>query len=145
MFPGEFDEQAIDAALAREWDGGGAEGGAGPTCRWLYKNISMDAGGRVFPCCGAPEAKGDLVFAKLDGEVDPFNSPMHRLARLSFANPAEYTGRLRVLPQTQEPYCVRCQWVDMQADIDSAQVANYLRAAGPELFCDESVRLLSEW
>ena len=146
MFPLEFDEAAIDAALEHEWDGSGTAGGRGPSCRWLYKNITIDAKGRILPCCGAPEAKGDLVFTNLGEDADPFNSPMHKRARLSFADPAAYANRLRVLPDNgREPYCVRCQWVDMQADIDSAQVANYLRAAGSPLLSDESIRMLSEW
>jgi MoaA/NifB/PqqE/SkfB family radical SAM enzyme len=115
------------------------------TCRWLYKNVTMDANGRIFPCCGAPGPSGDLIFSNFDANnsQEPFNSEKYRRARQFFADQNAYERDRDMRSGDGEPYCVDCQWSDGQADIDSAQVAFYLRAAGNELFSAKSVAMLS--
>ena len=39
----------------------GITGTSDHTCSWLYKNMSVDANGRVFPCCSAPRPDADLM------------------------------------------------------------------------------------
>ena len=52
-----------------------------------YKNIVMDAAGRIMPCCGAPRPDINLVFGKIEADGgDPFNS--EDTARLGHGSPA---------------------------------------------------------
>jgi pyruvate-formate lyase-activating enzyme len=58
----------------------------GPTCDWLYHNVTMDGAGRIMACCMAPDRTDKhLVFANFT-DSDIVNSPMAKLARLSFAD-----------------------------------------------------------
>jgi MoaA/NifB/PqqE/SkfB family radical SAM enzyme len=148
-FPDSHDAETIE----REFESGWLEklvgqpqeerGSAGHTCHWLYKSMTMDAGGKILPCCAAPGSGRDLVFSSFDtGAVkDPFNSDKYRLARLYFADKEAYLRTER----RQEPYCVNCTWNQTRTDIGSAQVENYLKAAGSALFSAKSIRMLSSW
>lgn len=147
--PDELSTDTIEAAFDKDFAprqehaaGEGHRDNGQQTCRWLYKNIVMDANGRVLPCCGAPKPEGDLVYAHLNG-ADPFNSPRYQRARTFFADRAAYERSRQA--DTMEPYCTRCEWTDCQADIDAAEVANYLLTAGPGLFSARSVDILSSW
>ncbi|MDQ2948308.1 MAG: hypothetical protein M3Y27_20625 [Acidobacteriota bacterium] len=111
------------------------------TCRWLYKNIAMDANGRIFPCSGAPGPNSDLVYASLNSS-DPFNSDRYRMARLFFADRQAYDRENHMDP---EPYCSQCEFSDCTADIDSTQIRQYLRAAGAGLFNPRCADILSSW
>ena len=58
----------------------------GEPCQWLYKNLVMDALGRVIPCCSAPK-KDDgykYVFSTVDEsfEGEPYNSDCYRYVRM---------------------------------------------------------------
>lgn len=110
-------------------------------CHWLYKNMVMDATGRIIPCCAAPQPAADLVFAQFNGaeSEDSFNSEKYRIARISFADKSAAAASIH------KPHCVDCDWFSDQqaAQIDSAQVRNYLRASGA--FRTEAPRFLSEW
>jgi len=112
-------------------------------CHWLYKNMVMDATGRIIPCCAAPQPKADLVFANFAGpeSEDSFNSEKYRVARLSFADKSARTILER------PPHCVDCDWLSDQqaAQIDSVQVRNYLKSAGRTLFDPETLNFLSNW
>lgn len=135
QFPARFDETSIAAAFERDW-GPAFEAGDGRTCRWLYKNITMDATGRIMPCCGAPSrANGDLVLAHVERDAEPFHSRAYRQARLWFVN--REAG--------SQGACSRCQWQDSVADIDYAHVTAYLRAIGPPLLEHGTIRTLAEW
>ena len=153
-FPDDLDVRAIE----REFEAGWVErlahqpkedcepvAASEHTCRWLYKNITMDANGRIFPCCGAPGPSGDLIFSNFDAHEpqDPFNSEKYRRARKFFADRNAYQRERETRTGEGEPYCVDCQWSDGMADIDSAQVAYYLRAAGQALFSAKCVAMLS--
>src|SRR5260221_9883092 len=86
------------------------------TCHWLYKNIVMDANGRVFPCAAAPGPGRDMTFARIPSDAgDPFNSDKHRLARLSFASKEAYANE----KPDEDPYCVGCDWNQTKTDIDT--------------------------
>ena len=111
----------------------------GHTCHWLYKNMAMDARGRILPCCGAPRPDTRLVFAKFDaGGDDVFNSEMYRQARAFFrqwGSPAPGDG----------PYCTRCEWDHETVNIGSPEIRRYFRAADPSFFDWRSVELLAGW
>jgi hypothetical protein len=117
------------------------------TCHWLYKSMSMDSKGRVFPCCGAPSPDRDLVFSQFDGGAgpDPYNSGKYRQSRLFFANPEQYRRGRESGSAEQEPYCVRCEWQKTTPNADIAQIRRFLKDAAGDLFSAESADLLSSW
>ena len=111
-------------------------------CHWLYKNMVMDATGRIIPCCAAPQPNSDLVFANFTADApESFNSAKYRIARQSFiAKPVAATLE-------PPPHCVNCDWFSDQqaAQIDSAQVQNYLNSVGKNFFDKASLSFLSKW
>ncbi|MGA2739699.1 MAG: radical SAM protein [Bryobacteraceae bacterium] len=84
-FPDSVDADTIARAFENPWDphaAGDSPPSEGHTCHWLYKNMVMDATGRIMPCCGAPRKDTNLVFATFGGNGDdPFNSEKYRQAR----------------------------------------------------------------
>ncbi len=111
---------------------------AGHTCHWLYKNMVMDATGRIMPCCGAPRPDTNLVFAKFDtASADPFNSEKYRQARSFFSTGAPSAG--------DAPYCTRCEWDHTVVNIGSPEIRRYFRAADSSFFDRRSLALLSAW
>jgi MoaA/NifB/PqqE/SkfB family radical SAM enzyme len=109
-------------------------GSAGHTCSWLYKNLSVDANGRVFPCCCAPRPDADLEFGRLDTTPDPFNSDKYRMARRHFTGaPAG----------AEASYCAKCTWPKETAQIDRDEIRHYLRGIGA--FSHDTIRRLSSF
>jgi MoaA/NifB/PqqE/SkfB family radical SAM enzyme len=138
--PEAVDAPAISGAFERPWrTEGPPESGNSPghTCHWLYKNMVMDATGRIMPCCGAPRPDADLVFSNFDGESDPFNSAKYRQARLSFAGNSHSSG--------EGLYCTRCEWDHTAVNIGEREIRRYFRGAHPAFFDRRSLRLLSSW
>lgn len=135
----EFEAGWAERAAQTAWQGM-AEGPSPVTCHWLYKSMSMDAGGRVFPCCGAPTRDRNLVFAQFDGVsgTNPYNSPKYRLARSFFANP-------QTSHAAQQPHCVRCEWQKSTPNTDVPQVRQFLAASAGDLFDGASLDLLLSW
>lgn len=79
----------------------------GGTCSWLYFSESVDALGRVMPCCIAPSTRKRLVFGELaGGAVEAWNGDDYRLARLAFADREAF----RATPRSQQeiPWCAVC-------------------------------------
>jgi MoaA/NifB/PqqE/SkfB family radical SAM enzyme len=154
-FPGDVAAEAIEREFAGSWTGQSAgiaaesSGSAAQppaTCEWLYKSITMDAGGKVFPCCCAPTANADLLFAKVEeqGSTDVFNSDKQQLARLSFADPQEYDAQREAGGYGRGPYCARCEW-SKTADPGGEQLRQYFNATVRGLWNSESLNLLSSW
>ncbi len=137
-FPEGVDAGTIGSAFERPWKTrleGEEPPKPGRTCHWLYKNIVMDATGRILPCCGAPRPDADLVFSSLDGgDEDPFNSEKYRRARACFRGAASDGG--------SAPYCARCEWDHTTVNIGSPEIRRYFRAADPAFFDRRSLRLL---
>ncbi len=154
-FPEDLDAAAIDAAFHAGWMEQLAlqpEADFNPgarsdhMCHWLYKNMVMDATGRVIPCCAAPRPDADLVFDRFNGEAgDSFNTEKYRLARLSFADKAAYAMARAASTLAVDPHCANCDWYSDQqaAVIGGAQIEKYFRIAGNGLFDSESIRILS--
>ncbi len=142
----EFDQRWTDKAEARSVPGVTSEPAPGQTCEFLYKSITMDAGGRIFPCCCSPTPNRDLTFAQFDigSSGDEFNSDKHQRSRLAFVDPKAYQLDRDARGFDRDPYCVKCEW-DKTADPSSKQIRNYFHAAGPDLIGDRSLEALSNW
>jgi len=111
---------------------------SGHTCHWLYKNIVMDATGRIMPCCGAPRPDINLVFGRIEADgSDPFNSERYCQARAWFSGGAS--------PADDGPYCMRCEWDHTAVNIGGDQLRNYFQAVDGALFDRQSLHLLSSW
>jgi MoaA/NifB/PqqE/SkfB family radical SAM enzyme len=138
-FPKEVDAETIGRAFERplrtqpEND---EPPSPGHTCHWLYKNIVMDATGRILPCCAAPRPEADLVFSDINaGDEDPFNSEKYRRARACFRD-AAFAGAAVF-------YCSRCEWDHATVNIGNPEIRRYFRAADPAFFDHRSLRLLA--
>lgn len=140
-FPDALEAENIARAFDSPWEQPGANGASpvsGHTCHWLYKNMVMDATGRIMPCCGAPRPDTNLVFGSFDGGGgDPFNSEMYRMARSSFSAGASTAGGA--------PYCSRCEWDQETVNIGDPEIRRYFRAADPAFFDRRSLRFLTDW
>jgi MoaA/NifB/PqqE/SkfB family radical SAM enzyme len=109
------------------------------SCQWLYRNMVMDATGRVLPCCAAPKPGADLVFDHFSGAADSFNSGKYQAARAHFAGPGSIAPGAR-----GDPHCNRCEWNQDTAHTDEDQVEQYFRTVPGRLFSAE-VRDLLSW
>ena len=142
-FPDSVESGDIARAFERPWAQAQPAADAlpprsGHPCHWLYKNIVMDATGRIMPCCGAPRPDTNLVFATFDGDGgDPVNYPRHRQARAWFAGGANSSD--------DAPYCTRCEWDQTTVNIGGPEIKRYLRAADAAFFDARSLRSLSDW
>jgi len=151
--PDSLDEETIEREFEVRWgekaNGNAPEGMAhsNATCHWLYKSMTMDAGGKIFPCCGAPTPDKDLVFANFDGKDAPalFNSEKYQLARLFFADSKAYRAERDAGSLDRDPHCVDCEWNKTAANTDRTQIRNYLSAAGGSVLTAASVNILSSW
>ncbi len=141
-FPAEVEEETIAHAFEMPLyevgpHRGKVSSGVDHTCHWLYKNLVMDATGRILPCCSAPRPDADLVFAQFDGQGDPFNSPKYHSARAFFS-----AGKV---PSENAPYCTKCDWDQTASTISGPEIRRYFRTADAAYFDRRSLRLLSEW
>ena len=110
---------------------------SGHTCHWLYKNIVMDATGRILPCCGAPRPDANLVFGTIEGNgADLFDTEMYRQARSFF------TG---TRASDNSPYCTQCEWDQTAVNIGGTEIRRYFRTVDAAFFDRQSLQLLSGW
>jgi MoaA/NifB/PqqE/SkfB family radical SAM enzyme len=129
----EFSNRWASAALAG--DESHTNRTAAHTCNWLYKNMVMDANGRILPCCGAPRPDLHLVFATFPADADCFNSRDYQRARAHFANgPVESTQPI--------PHCKNCEWDHSHTEVGHDQIQLFLRTAG---LPSDAIHLLSDW
>jgi len=78
------------------------------TCTWLYYNITVDAVGRIMPCCISPSIAKHLVFGNLaDGSADPYNLDAFQEARLAFADRGRFEEK-RAGANAPAPWCASC-------------------------------------
>ena len=117
------------------------------TCHWLYKNMVMDANGRILPCCASPRPDVQLVFSTLNHErpEDCFNSELYQEARQFFADKSRYETMRANSEGTQGPYCANCKWEQLKTDIGPAQVAQALRTFGKGLLNSQTIPILADW
>jgi MoaA/NifB/PqqE/SkfB family radical SAM enzyme len=135
--PGEAFLQAYDE-LGNQPAEAGETPNPGRTCHWLYKNMVMDATGRIMPCCGPPGAQANLVFGSFDrGSTDVFNSAKYRRARESFVDPSQ--------PSPADPHCARCEWDQTTVNIGGPEIRRYFKSAGRPFSDRRTLDLLSDW
>jgi MoaA/NifB/PqqE/SkfB family radical SAM enzyme len=152
-FPSEINAEAFEGAFEVSWLNRfqpqlQSAVRAKSRCSYLYKNMVMDANGRVLPCCAAPQPDVDLNFSIFDeGAADPFNAEKYKLARLSFTDKASYRIERAKSLLTKDPHCLKCDWYANQAtaQIDGAQIRTYLEATPRSVFDDRSKDILSSW
>jgi MoaA/NifB/PqqE/SkfB family radical SAM enzyme len=79
------------------------------TCQWLYQSLTLDARGRVLPCCMPPEKALHRVYGSLpaDGPL-LFNEPDYRMSRLAFADRGEFDAIGGGLSSQDVPFCAIC-------------------------------------
>lgn len=139
-FPESLDGSAITRAFEEPWTMQAASDsppGSGHTCHWLYKNMVMDANGRIMPCCGGPRPDTNLVFDRFDGNgTDVFNSERYRQARAWFSGGAA---------GDDPPHCTQCEWDQTTVNVGSPEIRRYFRAADAAFFDNRSLALLSDW
>ncbi len=79
------------------------------TCPWLYQSLTIDARGRVLPCCMAPEKELHRVYGSVPGDGPLlFNEPDYRMSRLAFADRREFDAVGGELSSKDVPFCAIC-------------------------------------
>lgn len=151
-FADSLETDALERDFERRWSDGidGPHPVAvetGPTCKWLYKSMTLDAGGRIFPCCAPPEPAKDLIFAQAGDEPpgDLYNSDKYRLARQSFAHPREYRRKIEARGLAHGPHCGSCEWDKDHVTTEGTQIKVFLKSAGGQLFNGASMDILTSW
>jgi len=139
--------EILEREYARGWTGRRTGAGENPgasahTCRWLYKSMTLDANGRILPCCGAPKPGVDVVFGDL-GDSDEFNSPRYLQARRFFRDPAAYGAERE--SGGPSVYCANCEWNQDHTEFGPAEVAQYLRTAGRGAVDAATIETCSSW
>jgi hypothetical protein len=106
--------------------------------------MTLDANGRILPCCGAPKPGVDVVFGALgDRSADEFNSERYLQARRFFHNPADYEAvRASGGPSV---YCAGCEWDQDHTEFGAGEVAQYLRTAGRGAIDTATIEKCSNW
>ncbi|MCL4782664.1 MAG: hypothetical protein KJZ70_06490 [Bryobacterales bacterium] len=145
-----LDAEQIRRAFEQPWDRPTEQEAAAQSdhaCHWLYRNLVMDATGRVMPCCAAPSPANNLVFAQFDTATDdPFNSPRHRQARALFAGPPDRGDMHRAAqPASPDFPCASCEWDQTKVNIGSREIDRYFRQTDPILFDKRTRQLLTNW
>jgi pyruvate-formate lyase-activating enzyme len=149
------DEPALDAEFARPWrervgEGGGAldepSRANSPACAWLYQNLTLDAGARLFPCCMAPETGRHKVYGPLPAGRGAFNVADLRSSRLAFADRAAFDADPARARESAPPYCAVCTEKPELTYTLERDVRRDLRLAEPRgVLGDDLVRRLTEW
>lgn len=153
--PDDVDAEAIEAAFDAPWADAAdpifaSRAGDGsappPSCKWLYASMSMDADGRIMPCCGSPRPGIDLVFGQFEAQsaLHAFNSEKYRMSRLALNDPAAHRRERESGRLARDTYCVGCTW-PREPNWSDDNVRQYFHAAGRGLFNRESVGLMTAW
>ncbi len=80
------------------------------TCEWLYQSITLDAAGRIHPCCMPPERSLHRVYGKFpQEEADPFMAQDMIASRLAFANREAFEQQHPNQSQSEVPFCAICK------------------------------------
>jgi MoaA/NifB/PqqE/SkfB family radical SAM enzyme len=111
-------EEAIHRQFERAWvDRPGLDAAAdepsraqAPTCHWLYQSLTLDARGRVLPCCMAPEIHHHKVYGSASGARPEtlVNLTDLRRSRLGFADRPAFDAEMASHPGQTAPYCSVC-------------------------------------
>ena len=112
----ELPEAAIEAEFEMPWASRLAGGpidepsrARSATCPWLYESLTIDALGRVLPCCMAPEKALHRVYGSYGESGDAsYNDRDYRLSRLAFADRAAFDREAGALSAAEAPFCSIC-------------------------------------
>jgi len=101
------------------------------TCHWLYKNVVMDARGKILACCMPPTPQRDLIFAdfvgtKADLVSDVYNSEKFKLARQFFSDKQTFKKNIKSLRREDIPFCVKCKGINDSLTINNQILRYYL-------------------
>ncbi len=103
-----------------------------PTCQWLYKNMIMDANGRILPCCYAPQknSRHAYIFSHFDknDSNDVFNSHQYLAARGNKRD-TKFDNTESLL---KTPFCHECREKG-KPNIDNDQINHYFNRHGLKL------------
>ena len=113
-------DPAIEASFEESWVERGARAGAldqpshrgsAGTCGWLYQNLTMDATGRIMPCCLPPRTGARNVFGHV---AQSAGQPLTNLedlqaSRLAFADRAAYEQAQPSSGGDSPPFCASCE------------------------------------
>jgi len=118
-----------------------------PTCRWLYQSITLDAGGRILPCCMPPEKGLNRVYGKFPHqEREPFNAKDMILSRLAFADRKAFQSKIREDPTGRAPYCSICQEnPELTYTVSNDVVRDIPLLDKTGLLSRDTIRLLTSW
>lgn len=147
-------ESEIALEFARPW---ASRLGGGPldepsrsrsaTCAWLYQSLTLDARGRVTPCCMTPEVGSHRVYGTYpDAGSETFNQVDYQLSRLAFADRSSYAEAVDGRAEAAAPFCAVCTAnpeLTYTLDRDVSRDLPLLDSA--QLISAESVRELTHW
>lgn len=142
------DEALLDELCAETWaerarkSGFPEENPASPIpvrrCGWLYKSMTMDALGRIMPCCRAPALDTNLLYSNVFQD-DPYNAP-------GFVQSREYFVRGTRISGEQAPFCLTCPHPELGVLTGNHHIRVFLERFDQHLaLSPESIALLSEW
>jgi MoaA/NifB/PqqE/SkfB family radical SAM enzyme len=143
--------EVIDREFERSWSASVLQPDNEPVkpsdhaCRWIYTNMTVDAMGRVIPCCAAPSKNYDLVFGNVSETEEAFNSDKYLLSRQHFANPSAYQAAKQLKVLNQDPHCVNCKWDQEHTNVNNEHVRQYLHAIAGDALDASAMNTLVGW
>ena len=148
-------DETIERAFATSWlehdraAGGGEEPSRAQaaTCRWLYQSVTLDAVGRIHPCCMPPVKDLHRVYGIFpDPEPQPFNARDMKLSRLAFADRPAYEEAIGDTPPSEAPFCAICKENPGLTYTVEHDALRELRDFDPESVLSwHTARSLTEW
>lgn len=117
------------------------------TCEWLYQSITLDAAGRIFPCCMPPEKSLHRVYGKFpQEEADPFLAQDMIASRLAFADRETFEQQYPNQSQSEMPFCAICTANPELSYTLARDVRRDLTLLDKNgLLATETVQLLTTW
>lgn len=142
--------RAADRSWAERLAPGPAEesrGPAGATCGWLYQSITLDALGRVMPCCMPPVNDLHRVYGRhVEAREGAFNLPDYRLSRLAFADREAYARETAGRDPGAAPFCAICdQNPELSYDVERDAGRDLALLDRERLLAEGTVRALTAW
>ncbi len=147
-------DDEVDAIFRRSWvDRARAAGpleepsrGQSSTCEWLYQNMTLDAGGRVMPCCLAPENNRHQIYSTYPQDADAFNTKDFKLSRLSFSDRKAFDDATAHLQKSATPFCGECTENPSLTYSLAADVTRDLSFLDPaDAIPDDAIARITDW
>lgn len=119
------------------------------TCGFLYKNITMDAVGRMIPCCGAPsKTSRHLAFGQLHDSSEDyvhFNSSDMQSSRLFFGSQVKFNQIMAGKNPMSITHCRDCgKMLEPEHDLD--KIALQIQSLDTQnLIRKEALQVITDW